>query len=432
MDKAVRGFKVFGDNAAIYAAYIMATLEWGRMYRHYGGRDTVPVLPEWLTTYIGVTKSLTTNADLPWKHVHIGNPDVRLNSVVTWQWMADLLQFWTNLSGPRLFGSIFCYPSVLAEQLMTDINPSFNASRQVTWQRIVTNTPSWLNARALFDRSQQAEFDRQQKCHANLNDLKQASECLYESSLEAEAHRDEKRAKAETDSAWLPLERQLAWKQWQEQAKVTGIAMPSTDDSKYPLWHHQPQRKTPGPNVPQPYATPKEMSAAGCDTIINKELSLENVYDPLQLRNASPTLGLRAPPAYGEDTAAIPPICIPTPGGSGHSGIGGLASGMASPVTKHDDRLLDGLPPGSPMEVGLSRGLGSGRGSSCTKPMSLGSPTLPGAGRGGVLKRLVESTSNPTAFADAMRRMQNETERKQLEEEESPYPAAQEDDPDWM
>ena len=69
MDEAVRGFKVFGDNAAIYAAYIMATLGWGKMYRHYGGRDVVPVLPEWLTTYIGVTKSLTTNVDLPRKRV---------------------------------------------------------------------------------------------------------------------------------------------------------------------------------------------------------------------------------------------------------------------------------------------------------------------------------------------------------------------------
>ena len=146
MDEAVRGFKVFGDNAVIYAVYIMATLEWGKMYRHYGGRDTVPVLPEWLTTYIGVTKSLTTNMDLPWKRVHVGNPDVRLNSVATWQWMVDLLQFWTDLSGPRLFGGIHRYPSVLAEQLMMDIKPSFDAPHHVTWQCIVNDTPSWLNA----------------------------------------------------------------------------------------------------------------------------------------------------------------------------------------------------------------------------------------------------------------------------------------------
>ena len=146
MDEVVRGFKVFGDNATIYAVYIMATLEWGKMYRHYGGRDVVPILLEWLTTYIGVTKSLTTNANLPQKRIHVGKPDVWLNSVVTWQWMADLLQFWTDLSGPRLFSGIFRYPSVLAEQLMMDINPSFDAPHHVTWQRIVNNTPSWLNA----------------------------------------------------------------------------------------------------------------------------------------------------------------------------------------------------------------------------------------------------------------------------------------------
>ena len=29
MDEVVQGFKVFGDNAAIYATYILATLEWG-------------------------------------------------------------------------------------------------------------------------------------------------------------------------------------------------------------------------------------------------------------------------------------------------------------------------------------------------------------------------------------------------------------------
>ena len=102
------------------------------MFHHYGGRDAVPVLPEWLTTYIRVTKDLTTNANLPRKCVHVGHPDVRLNSPATWQWMVDLLQFWTDLSGPRLFGSIFHYPSALAEQLMADINPSINIAHRIT------------------------------------------------------------------------------------------------------------------------------------------------------------------------------------------------------------------------------------------------------------------------------------------------------------
>ena len=121
------------------------------------------------------------------------------------------------------------------------------------------------------------------------------------------------------------------------------------DNSKYPLWHHQPQHKTPGPNVPQPYATSKEMGAAGHDAIINQELGSEDVYDPLQSRNASPTPRQQTPPAYCEDTATIPSIHLPTSGGSGDSGIGGLASGMASPVTKRDDQLLDCLPRGSPI-----------------------------------------------------------------------------------
>ena len=294
--------------------------------------------------------------------------------------MADLLQFWTDLSSPRLFGSIFHYPSALAEQLMADVNPSIDIAHHITWEQIVNNTYGWLNTQVLFDRPQQAEFERQQKHHAALNDLEQATEQLYDCSLKAEAQDNERRAKAEADSAWLPLECQLACKKRQEQARVTGIATSSTDDTKYPHWHRQPQRKTPGPDVPQPYATPKETSATGHDTRLNQELGLDNVYDPLASRNASPTLGPRTPPTYGEDTTTIPPIHLPTSGGSGDSGIRGLASGVASPVTKRDNRLLDGLPLGSPMEVGLSRALGSGRGSSCGMPMSLGLPVIPGAG----------------------------------------------------
>ena len=50
------------------------------------------------------------------------------------------------------------------------------------------------------------EFERQQKHHADLNDLEQATECLYECSLEAEAHCNERKAKAMADSAWLLIE----------------------------------------------------------------------------------------------------------------------------------------------------------------------------------------------------------------------------------
>ena len=134
MDKVVRGFKVFGDNATIYTAYILANLEWRRMYCHYGGRDAVLILPEWLTTFIRVTRDLTASADLPRQCMHVGHHDIRLNSMATWQWMADLLQFCTDLSGPRLYGSVFCYPSALVEQLMADINPSIDIGQCVMWE----------------------------------------------------------------------------------------------------------------------------------------------------------------------------------------------------------------------------------------------------------------------------------------------------------
>ena len=97
MDKIVRGFKVFGDNTMIY---------------------TAPA----------------TSADLPRQCVHLGHQDVWLNSATMWQWMADLLQFWTNLSGLRLYGGVFNYPSALAEQLIADINPSMDITQCVTWE----------------------------------------------------------------------------------------------------------------------------------------------------------------------------------------------------------------------------------------------------------------------------------------------------------
>ena len=142
----------------------------------------------------------------------------------------------------------------------------------------------------LKDHSRQS-LTGSKKCHATLNDLEQATEQLYECSLEAEAQHDERKAKAEADCVWLLFEQQPAQKQRQEQAKVTGIMTSLTNDSKYLLWHRQSQCKTPGPNVPQPYATPKETGAAGCDTRLNQELGSEDVYDPLASRNASPYTG---------------------------------------------------------------------------------------------------------------------------------------------
>ena len=147
---------------------------------------------------------------------------------------------------------------------MADINPGIDIGHCITWEWVVNNTYGWLNTQALFDRSQQAEFERQQKRHATLNDLEKATEQLYDCSIEAETQDNERRVKAEAASTQLPLERQLAHKKRQEQAKVTGIVTPSTDDTRYPHWVPQPRHKTPGSHrdlelhqhmvkTPQPY-----------------------------------------------------------------------------------------------------------------------------------------------------------------------------------
>ena len=163
----------------------------------------------------------------------------------------------------------------------------------------------------LFDQAQQTEFERQQKCRATLNDLEKATEQLYDCLLQVEVQDNERRAKAEADNAQLPPECQLACKRRQEQAKVMGIVTSLTDDTKYPHWHHQPHCKTPGPDVPQPYATPKETGAAGHVARLNKELGLDKVYDLLASGDTSPAPGPKTPPAYGEDRTTIPTIICP-------------------------------------------------------------------------------------------------------------------------
>ena len=280
----------------------------------------------------------------------------------------------------------------------------------------------------MFDTTQQ----RQQKCHTTLNDLEKATKQLYNCSIAAKVLENQRRAKAEADSAQLPLQHLLVCKKRQEQAKVTGIATTSANDTDYPDWDCQPCHKTPGPDVPQLYATPKETDATGHDVKLNKELGLDNIFDPLALGDASPAPGPQTPLVYGDDATTIPPIHLPTLGGSGDSGISGLTSGVASPITKCDNRLLDGLPRGLPMVVGALLGI---------QLWSRIQPQGPHVSRltcsawsehRGILKRLLDTAPKPTAFADAMKRMPKQAEKKQQEEDELPYPTHSEDDPDWM
>ena len=43
-----------------------------------------------------------------------------------------------------------------------------------------------------------------------------------------------------------------------------------------------------------------------------------------------------------------------------------------------------------------------------------------------------EGPPNPMVFSDTMKWMQEKAKKSQQEEEDTPYPADDEDDPDWM
>ena len=66
---------------------------------------------------------------------------------------------------------------------------------------------------------------------------------------------------------------------------------------------------------------PKESDTAARDATLNKELGLEDVYDPMKSRMAASTPGPSTPPAYAEDSTPIPPITLLTSGRSRDSGF---------------------------------------------------------------------------------------------------------------
>ena len=91
-------------------------------------------LPGWLTTFINVT-SMSRFPDglppLPTKRTAMNFPNVAIRSPGTWQWMADLLQYWSDVSNTKTQGGLSRTQSALVEKLMEVINPHF-PSRQRT------------------------------------------------------------------------------------------------------------------------------------------------------------------------------------------------------------------------------------------------------------------------------------------------------------
>ena len=72
--------------------------------------------------------------------------NVAIRSPGTWQWMADLLQYWSDISNTKTQGSLSRTQSILVERLMEIVNPHFPAKERVTWASVAFSTFHWLES----------------------------------------------------------------------------------------------------------------------------------------------------------------------------------------------------------------------------------------------------------------------------------------------
>ena len=109
-DPRVRCLWIFSGKASERASYILAIFDWASKHFKLGGKYPVPGLPGWLTTFISTT-SVARFSDglpsLPSKRTAMNFADEAIRSPGTWQWMADLLQYWCDVSSTRTQGGLF-------------------------------------------------------------------------------------------------------------------------------------------------------------------------------------------------------------------------------------------------------------------------------------------------------------------------------------
>ena len=132
-DPCVRCLWIFGGEASSHTAQILAIFDWASKYFKLGGEYPVPKLPGWLTTFINVT-SMSRFPDglppLPAKRTAMNFPRVEIRAPGTWQWMADLLQYWSDVSNTKTQGGLSRTQSALVEKLMQVVNPHFHTSKE--------------------------------------------------------------------------------------------------------------------------------------------------------------------------------------------------------------------------------------------------------------------------------------------------------------
>ena len=251
---------IFGGEASSHTAQILAIFDWAIKYFKLGGEYPVPKLPGWLTTFINVT-SMSRFPDglplLPAKRTAMNFPRVEICSPGTWQWMADLLQYWSDVSNTKTQGGLSRTQSALVEKLMQVVNPHFHAAKErITWESVAFGTFHWLQSRTAHTEDEKADYQRQLKNRREgLNDLELATQRLWKDWMQAEEI-NKKRQQAKLDaSRELPLERRAAQLEREKQAQITGLQTPTQTEDRYPGWVLQVRKKT-GADTPTPYRTP--------------------------------------------------------------------------------------------------------------------------------------------------------------------------------
>ena len=461
-DARVRCLWIFESSATAYSAHILAIFDWAYKFYKVGGEHPVPKLPSWLTTYIHVTsipRFPEGLPDLPRQRTAMRIDETAIRSPATWQWMADLLQYWSDVSNTKTPGGLSRTQSALVERLMDTVNPWFPAKHRVTWSRVAFGTFHWLQARTMFTLDQKADYEHQLRREGmELNDLEAATQRLWQEWMDADEMKEKQQQARAAAQRQLPPERRAAQLEREKQAKVTGLGTSPSVENRYPGWVARPRKKPANRHdPPTPYQAPrdvreKDQTIDERNAALADELGAKDVLDPLGLSSPGPQPSPcpQTPPQFEDADIDIPSISLPG----------------TSPITSADNQLL-GASAESPMEAtsastsaststvstpSFSRAPGSAVGSVRGTPMSLASSPAaeappPGLGRGAPLYLFNNSLLLPQiALEDALRRNQeavhhsNSNRAQQIpreqcnpieEEPESPYPDEEEEDEDW-
>ena len=419
-DARVHCLWIFGGSAMAYSSHILAIFDWAYKFYKVGGENPVPKLPSWLTTYIHVTSISRFPEglpDLPRQRTAMRIDEPAIRAPATWQWMADLLQYSSDVSNTKTPSGLSRTQSTLVERLMNTVNPWFLAKHRITWDRVAFGTFHWLQARSMFTQDQKADYERQLRREGmELNDLEASTQRLWQEWVEADEKKKKQQQQKAAAQRQLPPERRAAQLEREQQAKVTGLGTSPGVENRYPGWVVRPRRKpTDKQDPPAPYQTPRDVRLKDQDQTIDErnaaladELGAGDVLDPLELSPPGPphSPGPQTPPQFEDADIDIPSISLPG----------------TSPITNADNQLL-GAYAESPMEAALasasasistvstpsiSRAPGSAVGSARGTPMSVASSPAaeappPGLGRGAPFYLFNNSLLPQIAFEEALR-----------------------------